>query len=89
MREAWAGRGVRNVWALAHQRRVFFILREGNDEDALYDINNAIRIDQDWGAIAKAKAEQLKEKHGKLLGPPSEMKTTRTLFQWSSQPDDR
>ena len=51
-------------------------MRNGNDEDALYDINNAIRIYEDWGAIAKAKAEQLKEKHGKLLGLPSEMKNT-------------
>ncbi len=67
-------RGVRNVWALAHQRRGEFHLREGNDDDALYDINNAIRLYEDWGA--KAKVEQLKEKHGKLLGHPYETKTT-------------
>jgi hypothetical protein len=67
-------RGVRNVWALAHQRRGEFYLREGNDEDALYDINNAIRLYEDWGA--KAKVEQLKAKHKKLIGHPSEIKTT-------------
>jgi tetratricopeptide (TPR) repeat protein len=67
-------RGMRNVWALAHQRRGEFHLREGNDDDALYDINNAIRIYEDWGA--KAKADQLKEKHGKLLRHPSEIDAT-------------
>ena len=67
-------RGVHNIWALAHQRRGEFYLREGNDDDALYDINNAIRLYEDWGA--KAKVEQLKAKYGKLLGHPSEMKTT-------------
>ena len=64
-------RGMRNVWALAHQRRGEFHLREGNDDDALYDINNTIRLYEDWGA--KAKAEQLKEKYGKLLGQLSEI----------------
>ncbi len=67
-------RGMRNIWALAHQRRGEFHLREGNDDDALYDINNAIRLYGDWGATAKA--EQLKEKHGKLLGHLSEMEVT-------------
>ncbi len=67
-------RGMRNVWALAHQRRGEFHLREGNDDDALYDINNAIRLYEEWGA--KAKAEQLKEKHGKLLGHLSEIEVT-------------
>jgi hypothetical protein len=49
-------------------------LREGNEDDAIYDINNAIRLYEDWGA--KAKAEQLKEKHGKLLGQLSEISPT-------------
>ena len=53
-------RGVRNIWALAHQRRGEFHLREGNDDDALYDINNAIRLYEDWGAKAKAKQTQKK-----------------------------
>jgi hypothetical protein len=56
------------------QRCGEFYLREGNDDDVLYDISNAIRLYEDWGA--KAKAEQLKEKHGKLLGHPSELKIT-------------
>jgi hypothetical protein len=47
--------------AIAHQRRGEFHLREGNDDDALYDINNAIRLYEDWGV--KAKVEQLKENH--------------------------
>ena len=68
-------RGFRNDWALAHQRRGEFHLREGNDDDALYDINNAIRLYEDWGA--KAKVEQLKEKYGKLLGHPSEIDATQ------------
>jgi hypothetical protein len=45
-----------------------------------HDINKAVRLYEDLGAFAKA--EQLKEKHGKLLGPPSEIKT------WLSEPDD-
>jgi predicted ATPase len=67
-------RGMRNVWALAHQRRGEFHLREGNDDDALHDINYSIRLYEDWGA--KAKAEQLKEKYKELLAPPSEIETT-------------
>jgi hypothetical protein len=65
---------MRNVRALAHQRRGEMHLREGNHDDALHDINNAIRLYADWGA--KAKAEQLKEKHKKLLGPSSEIEPT-------------
>jgi hypothetical protein len=65
---------MRNVRALAHQRRGEFHLREGNHEDALRDINNAIRLYADWGA--KAKVEQLKEKHTELLGPSSEIEST-------------
>jgi DTW domain-containing protein YfiP len=65
---------MRNVWALAHQRRGEFHLREGNDDDALHDINYSIRLYEDWGA--KAKAEQLKEKYKELLAPPSEIETT-------------
>jgi hypothetical protein len=60
-----------NVWALAHQRRGEFHLREGIDEDALHYINEAIRLYEDWGATAKA--EQLQKKHEKLLAPPSEI----------------
>jgi tetratricopeptide (TPR) repeat protein len=67
-------RGMLNVWALAHQRRGEFYLRKGNDDDAIHDINNAIRLYEDWGA--KAKSEQLKEKHGRLLGHPSEIEAT-------------
>jgi hypothetical protein len=44
------------------------------DDDALYNINNAIRLYEDLGAIAKV--EQLKEKHMTLLGHISEIEAT-------------
>ena len=68
-------RGMLNsVWAMAHQRRGEFFFRKGNLEDARHDLNKAISLYQDWGALAKC--EQLQEKYKDLLVPPTQIETS-------------
>ena len=73
-------RGFTNDLALIHQRLGEFHLQLGENEDALYHVNAALRLYSDWGALAKV--GQVERKHSDLLSMPSEVlvKTRLTSF---------